>query len=454
MLNYWCYFSVRNAEVLINKGLQLLKKKISAPKKKIFAPKPVKKENFCAKNDLKKKISAPFKKMFDFLFLFYDNGKNLKNLDGKNLQMTKQRYFTDIYRNVVRPRSVIEGQLNLSANEQKLFDMILAQINRDNDIEENTVYRIYPEDYEHRVQTISNAKDFYRMLRTAGSGLRKKEIKLGDKRKGTVFWFVSSVSWNEDNGFLEVELSRTSKMLLLAMIKDEPDTFYRLQYSLQLSGKYTHAVYYMMKEFENTGTRIDFVKDLREKLKVPPSYTYFRFKNIVIMESVRQINQKTDIDVSFREVAGKTGAKGRRPVCRIDWEIKKKKNAAVTDAAEEAWMEVLFRHLDGRAEISRDEAAAIVRSARQNGLSQTQMKNRISAVLNNRNTKNFTGFCIWAMGSGFKTPVQIERMFRKFHERDHSEEWYGLLEKSLLRPERMTDSEKARFEELTGLEGR
>lgn len=367
--------------------------------------------------------------------------------------MKKQRNYDGLFQNAVRPRSIIEGQLNLSANEQKLLDIILAKINRDDDLEENTIYSIYPKDYEKSICTISDAKNFYKMLRTAGNGLRKKEIKLGDKKKGMVFWFVSSVSWNEDECFLEIELSKNSKMLLLAMIRDEPDTFYRLHYSLQLTGRYTHAVYYMLKEFENTGIRRDLVTDLREKLKVPDSYTYFRFKNVVLIDSITQINARTDIEVSFKEVTERRTAKGRRAVCRIDWEIRKKKAAPAVDAVEEAWIEVLIRFLSGRKELRRDEAAAIVRRARENGLSQTQMKNRVHAVLKSQSVKNFTGYCIWAMGNKFKTPLQVMQQFQRFQQRSYSDEWYSLLERSLLYPDKMTDSEKERFNELEGPAG-
>lgn len=177
----------------------------------------------------------------------------------------------------VKPRSIVEGQLNLLATEHKLFDIILSQINKSNDIEENTSYRISPKDYE-KMSTISNRKDFYRMLRLAGDGLMKKTMVLGDKRKGKKFCLISECAWNEDEGIIEIELSKSAKQLLLAMIKDEPDTYIKLKYSLQLTGKYTHALYNMLKEYENTGWRKDFVTDLKEKLNVPDSYNYGRFK--------------------------------------------------------------------------------------------------------------------------------------------------------------------------------
>lgn len=92
------------------------------------------------------------------------------------------------------------------------------------------------------------------MLRTAGDGLMKKTMILGDRRKGRKFYLVSECAWNETEGMIEIELSKSAKKLLLDMIRDEPDTYTKLKYSLQLTGKYTHA-------FSFTG--IDFTSSYR-----------------------------------------------------------------------------------------------------------------------------------------------------------------------------------------------
>lgn len=328
----------------------------------------------------------------------------------------------------VKPRSIVEGQLNLLATEHKLFDIILAQINKSTDDEENTIYQIFPKDYE-KMTTISNKKDFYKMLRNAGYRLMKKTMILGDKRKGRKFNLVSECAWNESTGMIEIELSKSAKKLLIAMIKDEPDTYTKLRFSLQLTGKYTHALYDMLKEFEGTGWRKDFVADLREKLNVPSSYNYGRFKKNVILESINEINEKTDIQVSFREHKKIVGGKGRKSIDRIDWEIQKKETLIATDIIEESYIDYLLDFLKDRVKIDHDEAIAIVRAAQKNGLSLIQMKNRISVILNNPNIKNFVGFCIWAMGNNFKSPAQVKQQFHNFNQRNYD---YEELERILL----------------------
>ena len=270
------------------------------------------------------------------------------------------------------------------------------------------------------------------MLRKAGDGLMQKTMILGDRCKGRKFCLVAECAWNELDGIIEVELSKSAKKLLIAMIEDEPDTYTKLKYSMRLTGKYTHALYDMLKEFEKTGWRKDFVIDLREKLCVPNSYNYGRFKKNVIFDSVNEINEKTDIEVSFTEHKKVDGGKGRKSIERIDWIIKKRKTIVVTDMIDESWAEVLIQFLGERVKISHEEAISIVRKAQENGLSQIQMKNRISVILNNTNVKNFVGYCMWAMSNEFKTPAQLKQTFHKFNERSYDDNHYKELEKILL----------------------
>lgn len=147
------------------------------------------------------------------------------------------------------------------------------------------------------------------------------------------------------------------------------------------------------------------------------------------MDSVNEINEKTDIIVSFKEHKKAISGKGRKAIERIDWEIKKKKTVIVTDVIEESWVDLLFGFLENRVKIDHDEALAIVREAQRNGLSQLQMKNRINVILNNPNIKNFVGFCIWAMGSKFKTPAHVKQQFLNFQQRNYD---YDELERVLL----------------------
>lgn len=345
----------------------------------------------------------------------------------------ENKYYKYSSRNGVRPRSIVEGQLNLSSNEHKLFDMILTQINRDDDIAENTFYRICPKDYEKNVTSITCSKDFYKMLRNAGAGLKKKDMVLGGEKKGVIFSLVSEFSWQEDDGILEIELSKSAKKLLAAMIKDEPDTYYMVRYSMRLNGKYSHDIYYMLKEFEKNGWRKDLVVDLREKLSIPESYSYFKFKKCVILEAVKQINEKTDIEVSFKEIPEERSGKGRKAIRRIDWTIKKKNDKTVTDAVEEVWVDVLMEFIKGRAQIEREQALIIVRKAQENNLSQLQMKNRVNVILSNQNIKNFVGYCIWAMGSEFRSPSQVKHAFNNYKQRDYD---YEELERMLLNQSR------------------
>lgn len=56
---------------------------------------------------------------------------------------------------------------------------------------------------------------------------------------------------------------------------------------------------------------------------------------------------------------------------------------------------------------------------------------------------------IFAMSDKFKSPEDVKRGLNNFSQRNYSQEWYQLLEKKMLSPEKMTDNDWKRFDELT-----
>ena len=101
--------------------------------------------------------------------------------------------------------------------------------------------------------------------------------------------------------------------------------------------------------------------------------------------------------------------------------------------------------------ITQAQANVIYRVAQKGALTDRQIKNRISIVLEKKNVKNMVGYLIFAMSDKFQTPREVRAGFQNFHQRNYTDEWFRLFEKDQLCPERMTDAEKARFEELTKL---
>jgi len=95
-----------------------------------------------------------------------------------------------------------------------------------------------------------------------------------------------------------------------------------IKYTYVLNSRYAIRLYELLKQYENTGFRVDYLPELREMLGVEPN-EYIRFDNFekrVLKQAVKEINEKTDIEVSYKKK--KTG----RKITHIEFEIKSKKS--------------------------------------------------------------------------------------------------------------------------------
>lgn len=310
------------------------------------------------------------------------------------------------------PGPVKNECLQLSLNEQRLFGMIIKKINSGDDPAENTRYHILPDDYEEDTSNASRCLEHYNMFRTAGIQLMRKYIIVGTKQSGRIFSLVCAVAWDEEEKAIDIELSRSAKNLILSMISSSPSAPLKLQYSASLNGKYTQLIYNMLQESWNIGNRTDFITDLRKKLKIPESYSYEMLKRNVFINSVKEINSKTNMEVSFKEIPEEGCAVQDSIIKQIQWTIKKKNVMVVTNIIEEEWTDDLIKFIGGRKKINHEQAVLIVQKAQKNNLTRTQMKKRVDIVLKNCNTtnKNFADYCIRSMGKDIKSAVQLKNM--------------------------------------------
>src|SRR5690606_10838527 len=96
-------------------------------------------------------------------------------------------------------------------------------------------------------------------------------------------------------------------------------TSYRLSNILSLSSSYSIRLYELMRKWSFLNKWESSVEEIREKLgALTKSYTlYGNFKNKVLLPAVEEINEQTDLFISFKEIK-----KGRK-VERIEFSIRK-----------------------------------------------------------------------------------------------------------------------------------
>ena len=224
----------------------------------------------------------------------------------------------------IRPDSIVEARYQLTPSQNDVLDIFLMEIE---DQDENKLnYELEVKNYVHLFG--KGKTNVYRDLKEAvlsfeGKGFRLITDKEG--KKGTFYHWFSKIAWDDNQGRIVLEIGQSFKQILIEMIRK---VYYRPEFPLSLSSTYSKRLYYMLKQFEDTGIRIDDVDTLREKLECPVSYNrYCKFKSGILEVAKREINKTTDITIDYEEIYRKN------KVVRLKFLVKKKRMIEVGNIA-------------------------------------------------------------------------------------------------------------------------
>lgn len=238
----------------------------------------------------------------------------------------------------VRPDTIVEARYQLTPRQNDALDIILSEIREDDDLNK-LIYRLQLKKYIHifppgrRGNVYRDFKDTVQMFE------KNKGFKVfyNDGSTSEYFNWFSRIKYMDDEGEIEIEIGQTLKKILVEMTRA---AYYKPQFPISLVSSYAKRIYYMLKQFEDTGFRIDNLDTLREKLECPKSYDkYGIFKNKVLEIAKTEINEKTDMLIDYKPL------KEKNKVVRIQFIVKRKKDiqSLVTDLQipEEEYEELL-----------------------------------------------------------------------------------------------------------------
>lgn len=352
-------------------------------------------------------------------------------------------------KNAFKPRSLVEARCGLKASENDIFDMLLSYINKDNDIADNLTYTLVIDNFKDKFG-LKYEKNAYKKIRDGVGQLKGKTIDIWSDNGARFESYVlfQTIKWHDGSGKITVKLGEDIKKMLVQ--QKQSITYYEIRYTLPMNSRYSKRLYVMFKEWSLSSqkTRYDRVDNLREKLQVPVSYGYNKFKKRVLEESIHEINESTDIFVDYEE--RKKTVRGGSKVVGLEFKIKIKESECVTDQIEQVGAEMIIDYLklQNVTNITQKQAVIVYRAAQKAKLTDRQIKNRINIVLDKKVIRNMVGYLIFAMSDKFETPKEVRAGFDNFSQRNYSKEFFELLEKSLLCPERMSEEEQTRLEEL------
>ena len=253
-----------------------------------------------------------------------------EGIELKEIKKINKNAIATIHNNLIQARH------RLSLEELRLMDTIISFIQPDD--EDFKRYKIPVSVFKDLYNL--RRKDIYDVVKRAVEGLLSKPIKFEEtaegKRKFKMFNFISFGEYEEGAGNFYVEIDRNFKPYLLQL--KEFFTRIPIKYTYVLNSKYAIRLYELLKQYEETGYRVDYLSDLREMLGVEPGeYPRFEaFERRVLKKAIEEINEKTDLRVSYSKK--RTG----RKITHIEFIIEKREinRWVVQSPAEKVWQEI------------------------------------------------------------------------------------------------------------------
>ena len=215
---------------------------------------------------------------------------------------------------VTQSNSLIEARHKhaLSAREQKLILTMVSMIQPDD--QDFLKYEISIKDF-HQLLGL-HGREKYTEIKEIVETLMTKVIYIP---QGTDDWimthWVSVAKYRDGKGIIELKFDPELKPYLLQLKK--AFTSYRLSNILSLKSGYSIRMYELIKKWQHVGKWSCDIDELRKKLGVEPKKypQYGNFKQRVLVPSISELNDKTDVNVTFTEY------RKNRKVSKIEFKI-------------------------------------------------------------------------------------------------------------------------------------
>lgn len=229
---------------------------------------------------------------------------------------------------VVQSNDLVEARHTttpLSTKEQKLILLLISKLKKgDNgfNLMEFSVAEV------HDLLGLKGKAQYTRTKQTL-KGLLSKTIEIPFENGDYLLsnWF-SAIRYHNNEGVFEIEFSSMLKPYLLQL--KNSFTLYKLENILALNSTHSIRLYELLKKWEKL-VEVEYPLDkLKDQLGVQPNQykEYSNFKMRVLKKARTDINAKTDLEFSFKEVK-----KGRR-VSAIKFTIKAKEKQKNIDKFE------------------------------------------------------------------------------------------------------------------------
>ena len=268
-----------------------------------------------------------------------------------------------------------------------------------------------------------------------GLGFRLKE----DEGTDIYYPWFSKIKYQKkrgDEGRSKIVLDLHPEVKEMIMSAKQ-GAYYRIEYPLNLTKKYSKRLYYLLKDKENFngGTFTISFDELRKMMKIPDSYANGNVKREILDKPYEEINGNTDIAFEYELVYEKLPS-GQRSIGAVRFKVKKlKRNKTVieyetiekdgrTIIASEEEQEII-----DVIDCSLKEARDIIRTAKANKRTREQLFEILTYTIK-KNVGNKVGYVLTLLKNGYnenKSADKADNINSSYSQMDFEE-----LEKQIL----------------------
>lgn len=218
---------------------------------------------------------------------------------------------------VVRHNKLIEARYKTTLQQQRIMLWLISEIRpEDRDFQ---VYRVTIKELAKYIGVDSN-KNVYREIAEATGGMIGRVLEIGSLKEERYLQvgLISSADYKVGEGYVDLSVDPKLRPYLLELKANFTKAY--LRDLMAMKSVYSIRLYDLLNQYRKIGKREIEIDALKEILGLGKKYkAYKNFKARVINSSVKEINERTDLDIDFIE------RKRGKAVHAIDFVIKGKK---------------------------------------------------------------------------------------------------------------------------------
>lgn len=309
-----------------------------------------------------------------------------------------------------RPQTIIEARYDLDRRQNDILDILLGIVGEGDDTEENTRYEINIGDVKHlyNLQDESNAYSYLQkaVKKFEGLGFRLKE----DEGTDIYYPWFSKIKYQKkrgDEGRSKIVLDLHPEVKEMIMSAKQ-GAYYRIEYPLNLTKKYSKRLYYLLKDKENFngGTFTVSFDELRKMMNIPESYANGNVKREILDKPYKEINGNTDISFEYELIYEKLPS-GQRSIGAVRFKVRKlRRNRTVVEyeTIEKNGKSVIASEQEQEIidvlDCSLKEARDILRTAKANDRTHEQLFEILTYTLK-KQVDNKVGYVLTILKNGY-----------------------------------------------------